>query len=74
MLALLQGCKHYVALTQAAQRFQIFWWHQDQSPVTLVKERSVVNILSDATGEFCSGIPRNHGQNVFVIEEWKSLE
>jgi hypothetical protein len=23
MLALLQGCRHYVALTQAAQRFQI---------------------------------------------------
>jgi len=51
MLALLPGCKHYVALTQAAQRFQIFGGIKPNS-----------------------GVPWNHGQNVFVIEEWKSLE
>ncbi len=73
MLALLQGCKHYVALTQAAQRFQIFGGTR---PITgPACQRAICRRnLEHATVEFCSGVPGNHGQNVFVIEEWKSLE
>lgn len=74
MLALLPGCKHYVALTQAAQRFQIFGGIR---PITGPACQRAICRQTLKRMQLWSSVQASQGitvKNVFVIEEWKSLE